>query len=376
LKTRTILLLSLATICVLNAAPTEIKKTNNSSTFNQVDDSYSDEDGFAFYQDDKNVKTIKKQNKKDTCSCTKIMEKLSSIEKEEKRQTEIQEEILKLISQEINPKEEIITVNGKRCIKNSSADCYKMVINGKMEEIPAFVKWMDKPSMQNTANYLQWQAEHLKEIFKRGDSFPLAMAQFGEKAYPMSYRGEGHRNILGYNNYDKMIKNLILSLKADYKFLIFFGFNKDLDIMNTDKTLSLLEEYGDLDFTIIFKDKLSQTLFNDTLKSIFSKKMQDIVFSEKHVIDEKAFKKYQIFTTPSIVIVDTKEKRSQTLSNGNIRQKVFEKTIKNYLEYHNKLDYSKLNTYKNWDARTNRKSDYFKNKYGISIDKITKGREK
>lgn len=367
MKIKTILL-SLATFSILCANQTEIIKQDSSKTFNQVDDKYNDEKGFAFYIDDKNNKKQKKAKKDLKCDCNKLLEKLESIEKENKEQTKIQTKIYELLESKIHPKAKMITVNGKKCLANSSRECYKMPIMGDMREIPAFVNWMNDPSPQNTYTYLRWQSKHIQEIGKRGASFPLAKAQFGKDAYPLPSKPMGYLDIKGFNIKDKMTKNMILSNKDKFNFLIFFGKNKDLDIISAVSMIDLIKKYKDLNFTIIFKDKNSEKLYHDTINSIYASKMKTMLYSEKHIVDSKAFKKYNIYTTPSVVVVDNKEKKAQTLSTGRIDTPYFEQMFQNYLEYTGKLDYTKLMTTENWDATVNKRGTYFKRRFGIDIN--------
>lgn len=205
----------------------EVKKQAKTSTYNEVDDKYKAQEGFAFYKDS----NFSKKNYRPNCSCREILKQLKIIAKEAQEQTKIQRQILKILQKTLDPQPQYITVNGKKCIANSSAECFKFPITPAAQRIPVLKAWLENPTMENTAKYLKWQAKYFKELFKRADSFPMTLAQYGPQAYPMSTLRPGYNSLIGDETKKAAVKRLINSISKDYKIAIFLGMNKDLDVI-------------------------------------------------------------------------------------------------------------------------------------------------
>jgi len=348
-----------------------IQKTQkNSSTYNEVDDKYKASSGFAFYQDSN---TSKRMHLTQKCNCKKIMEDLDEIKRQAKLQTEIQRKILAILQKTLDPQPKVITVNGKKCIANSSADCFQMPITPAAQRVPALKKWMENPTLQNTVNYLQWQAKYFKEIFKRADSLPMAINQFGAQAYPLSTKSLGYINAFGDNTREKVIDNIINGLNKDYKFIVFLGDNRDLDTISIFTLKELIKKYKKLDFEIVFKNKKSKEYFNSVIETLYSKKGQEIFKKTKKIVSDSLFEKLHIYTTPSILIVNTKDKKAQIIMSGKISNSNFARNVFNYLEYNGKIDESKFFNYNRWkNAKINQHSDFYQNIYSIEFDKLLK----
>jgi len=246
---------------------------------------------------------------KENC-CLSMLKTMKKILKEQQKQTKIQTKILKILQKRLDPQPKVITVNGKKCIANSSAKCFQMPVTAAAQRVPALLAWMKNPTMANTVNYLRWQAKYFIELYRRADSFPLAIAQFGAKAYPLASHRLGYTSLQGFNIKDLKMRRIIASTKNNYKYLIFLGLNKDLDITSALNIKALIDKYKGLSFTIVFKDKASKNLFEETINAIYSKKALALLMHTKKVIDFNAFDKYQIFTTPSIVAVNMKKKKA------------------------------------------------------------------
>lgn len=354
----------------LFASRVEIIRTKNDRmhTYNEIDNKYNAQHGFAFYQD-KNSSLVK--TTKNNC-CLEMLKTMKKILKEQKKQTKIQNKILKILQKRLDPQPKVITVNGKKCIANSSAECFQMPITAAAQRVPALLAWMKNPTMANTVNYLRWQAKYFTEIYRRADSFPLAISQFGEKAYPLAAHRLGYTSLQGFNIKDLKMKRIIASTKDNFKYLIFLGLNKDLDITSVLNIKALINKYKDLSFTIIFKDKNSKNLFEETANAIYSKKSLSLLTKTKKVINSNAFDKYQIFTTPSIVVIDMKKKKAQTICNGKVEVGYFEEQMFNYLEYNKEIDHTKMIDYKNWNNGVDYRENYYKHILGININSILK----
>jgi len=349
------------------ATSVEIVKDSHTKTFNQVDDNYSDEKGFAFYEDLPHKKQSKKSAKQKDC-CSELLKISKKILKENEKQTKIQEKILKLLQNTLDPKPKTITVNGKKCIENSSAECFKMPLTPEAKSIPAMAAWMKNPSMQNTVNYLQWQAKYFKEVFKRADALPMAVTQFGDKAYPLPNQPIGYTDIMGFNNEKQQTKRFMEEVNKKYSYILFFGLNMDLDMISTYEVSQLINKYPEIELSFVFSDKKSEKVFKQAMDVLFSPKMKKRINKSHMTVSKKLFDTYGIYTTPSIVAVNKKEKTANTIATGRLQVDNLERKMYNLLEYQGKLDYKKFIKHNTWDKDVNYRNRYFKNKLGIDIN--------
>jgi len=346
----------------------EVKKQNHTSTYNEIDDGYKVEKGFYFYEDKNNTKKRKIVQR---CDCKKIMKTLDSIDKSLKTQTKIQERILKILEDRFDPKPKVITVNGKKCVANSSAECFDMPLTPEAKRVPVLANLIKNPTLQTAARYLQWQAKYFKQIYRIGDSLPAAIEQFGEKAYPINYKSSTYNVLNGFNPQTKRTEEYLnKAIKdLDIKFYIFYGVNKDLDIIGVYGLKKIIDKYSNARFTAIFKTKKSLQIFKDIVDILPANNRLKKV---KAILAPKKFEEMDIFTTPSIVVI--RGKKAQTLFRGQIQVGFFKDRLFNYLELNKLLDHKQLNDYNSWRNQNFRK-DYFLSIYGVNINKILEKKE-
>lgn len=116
-----------------------------------------------------------------------LAELLAKILEEQKKQTALQVEIRDLLQEEINPKPKMITnKDGKKCIANSSADCFDLPLISEAKKVPVMAAFIKNPTVDTASQYLKWQATYFNHLNNVGFSLNLAGKQYGEKAYPTS----------------------------------------------------------------------------------------------------------------------------------------------------------------------------------------------
>lgn len=322
------------------------------------------ETGWNFYEND----NITKEDKK--CNCKDFLTLLKEMKSELAEQTKIQKEILALLKKEIDPEPEKIVVNGKECVANSSAECFKMPVTAEAKKIPALQMWLENPTLQNAANYLQWQSKYFKEVFKRADMFPAAINQFGTEAYPLNYRSVSYINLSGFdprkNATKKYLNNSIARLNLE--FVAFFGDNLDLDIMGVYGLEKIVDTYTNINPLIVFKDKKSKKIFESMVEVLPG---SNRLKNSKKIVNSEYFEKLNIFTTPAIAIIN--QDNAQTLVRGKLQEGIFTEALYNYLEMNDLLEHSQLADYKTWTNNTNYRKQFYKSIYGIrDIDKLLK----
>lgn len=372
LKYISLLSANLLLVNTLSATSTVVIDNSNAKTYNEIDNGYEDESGFAFYQDDKTDKQdTKKKHKNKKCDCNHIMETIDKMLKESKKQTKIQQKILDLISNEIDPKPKIITVNGKKCIENSSAECFKMPITSEAKKTPALKAWMENPSIENTVTYLRWQSKFFKEVFKRGDSFPMAIAEQGSKAYPMLVNDGGYIDLFGYSPVKQAKNKLMIEQFKKIPIFIFFGLNKDLDLVSIVNLKELIKKYKNLDITIVFENEHSKELFDSVIEGVYgTKKSKELFYGSKIMIDSSLSKELNVYTTPAILVNDND--KPHIIYTGALKVSAFERAAYRYLEFNDKIDHEKLYNYNMWDKDVDFKQKYFEREFNIDINKVIK----
>lgn len=158
-----------------------IKQNSDKKTFNEVDDSYSNTKGFAFYEDSNSSDKDNSIDKKTKLNANLLYEILL----ENKKQTKLLTDIRDILQKTHDPKPEKIVVNGKECIANSSAECFKMPLTAEAKKVPVLASWIQNPTMENAAKYLKWQAKYFNSINKGGYSLNLASKEGGAETYPI-----------------------------------------------------------------------------------------------------------------------------------------------------------------------------------------------
>ena len=366
-----IVILALISSLSLAIDNVQVIKKDKTSTYNEIDDEYKVEKGFYFYEDTNNTKAKKRVQR---CDCKKIMKTLDSIDKSLKTQTKIQEKILKILEERFDPKPKVITVNGKKCVANSSAECFDMPLTPAAKRVPVLANLIKNPSLQTAARYLQWQAKYFKQIYKVGDSLPAAVTQFGSKAYPLNYTTISYTDLNGFNAQDKMIAPYLDSLLKKYNihFLIFFGINKDLDITSVFALTKIIKSFPHFKGKIIFKSQKDKDIFDSMVEVIPLGKNIKKQFTT--LIDKNSFDKLDIFTTPSIVI--RKGKSAQTIERGKIQEGVFKQKLFSYFEMNNLIEHQRLNDYNSWKDNLNYRQNFYYHMYGGNINKVLEEKQK
>ena len=177
-----VVIVSLAAVGVLFASTPLPQPTDASTSPNSAKKKGSPfERGFRFGDFDDNSTTPPKTK-------MSIADILDEMLKVQKKQLKVQKKILAILQDEFDPQPKKIIVNGKECIENSSAECFKMpLLHPDGKKVPVLGKFVTNPTVENAREYLKWHAKFLKSAFKGGEAITLAMNQFGPAAYPLNY---------------------------------------------------------------------------------------------------------------------------------------------------------------------------------------------
>lgn len=309
-----------------------------------------------------------------------ILKYLKEISEENKKQTKIQEDILKILKSSFDPEPKIIKKeDGTECVANSSANCfdYASLIenNPEVRRIPAMKEFLSDPyDLSKVAEYQKWQAELFKHAFNTGNSIQLAQEEFGDKAFPLGLNRTTYNSATGVaeaNLLPEIKRKYLDEIKDKFTIDIYFGYNTNLDLMAIPGITSVILNNPTLNYKFYFNSQSSKDIFDSAMSSIYAK--DGLNTNIVRIVDEKRFKDFNIYTSPSIMmsyIKNEKETVGQTIHTGNITNDTFINRVFNYLEFLKVLDYQKLSDTKYWETEAGEKErkDFYKKRFGVGID--------
>jgi len=299
------------------------------------------EQGWRFGKFDDSNSTTPKTEKE-------ILAKMLKVEQE---QLKTQKEILKVLNNQFNPKPETIMVDGKPCIANSSAKCYKWLPVAEAKKYPIIAQFYSNPTEENAAKYMQWYSKHVNHAKKAGVALMLAKYQYGDNASNYNIDRTGTIGAFGANSTgnDEHIKKIFRDHMKDFYINVYLGRGLDADIFGLDGYNGLFEEFPKLKVNIIY--------YNEDVKKkleAISKKFYIVRMIKSHANTEKVssylFKKNGIYSTPTSQIVLKSNGESQILSLGKMGSLGFAKKVNQFLWFKGIIkenDYS--SDYKKWD---------------------------
>lgn len=384
---KTIALLILGSLLGVSLNAIEIvEKDHNKNTSNEIDDSYNAQQGWSFYFDEKNNDGNKTKEKR----VNKLIKKaqlnlLQKILDENKKQTKIQKKILALIQKQIDPQPKMITVNGKKCIANSSADCfdYGILLVAEAKKVPVMAAFLKDPyDIVKAAKYLQWQAKYFMHNINIGNALQMAYQQFGAKAYPIGDQSPGYTMANGY--YEGTIlpaaqTKLIISMKKKISYDILIGKNITMDIYSALSIKDIVLKYGKMNIRLVFFDQKSKNVFISALSSVYKLNEFPTWKHIKKIVDPQLFKQYGVTTTPAFVLKlnDKGKKTAQTILHGKADLTSFRSQTLSFMELHKLINYSKFTEEKAWDtpAGVSATKKLYKELHGVDV-KVPTGETK
>lgn len=260
-------------------------------------------------------------------------EMLANIMKLEYEQLKTQKKILKVLQKRFDPQPEIITVNGKKCVANSSAECYKWIPEPEAKRYPVIANFFSNPNTKSAEKYIKWYSKHINNAEKAGISLYLARMQNGPKATDFNIKNNG---LLGANGEyqgakQRHYKKLLLSHKNELHVNIYLGRNTEVDIFGLEGISNLIDELPELTYNLIYYN-------NDVKRKLYGiaktyKYLNNVFSHTNETVSKEMFKKYKIYTTPTIAVFLNKDNNSQIIATGKVSPTNFiQKTVK-YLWY-------------------------------------------
>jgi len=332
---------------------------------------YDSAEGWYWYSEDNSSKETKKNKVKmsplDALKLekeTKTIKLLQKMVDEQKENKTISIAILEKLKEAFpNPTPKMyIDSNGKKCITNSSADCFLIPVIKEAQNIPALKNWLRNPSPENSKVYLKWMARYMKQIGDISNGSRFAFLNGGSDVYPMN-TDYTYGDDLFFSKSEKVRRaregKIIGSLKKDLAILMFIGQNTFYEkIVGTYKNFYQYDKtfLSDLPFVIVFPSKKSEKEFKSyvyqEIKQKGDKQTEAFIKNAKFSVRPDLYKTYNIRVTPSILAFykDPKsdKKISQIVSTGKSNIRAIRTGLIDFLTYNGIISEKDLAADKSW----------------------------
>jgi hypothetical protein len=300
-------------------------------------------------------------------STADILEEMLKIQK---KQLKTQDKILKILEDQFDPKPETIVINGKECIKNSSAECFKMpLLHPDAKKVPVLRKFVESPTVENAASYLKWHAKFLKSAYRGGNAITLAVNKYGAKAYPMNFDRFEYDTPGAYSSVLKERNNKLVlnALGEEVSFYFFFGKNADADLYALDNYASFVKEIPNVKYNLVFLNSGAEEAFAalaSRLKNI--QLLKDNAASA--IVSKEAFKKHNVYTTPMVSLLVKKTNKMRSILVGRSSASGIIDNAIETLEFDKVLKDAHSPGYESWKRSGNFSKKYYKETYGVDIN--------
>jgi len=369
-------LATFATACLFSQGYAVDRNTND-----EVDNPFGKvEKGWHFYEDANQTDTQKRISvsatpQKGVVDPALIASLLQQILDENKEQTITQKEILRILQENFDPQPKIVTrPDGTECIANSSADCYVVPKTPFAKSIPALSAWMDDPSsVEKAAVYSKWQSIHLNTtVLPMGSSLQFAGEQFGVEARPLNYASQGYDNATGAGQVMQgtRVYSTVNKHAHQVQLIYFVGKNIDADLYSLDNYGRLMERLDKVKFTTVVYDQATEKVINDAQEWMPPLK-RGLAHNNKVIVGQKAFERYGIYTTPSLVAVITKDgkMKAQTIATGRLGPEIWASRVREYLLLEGIAKYGDDAGYKIWKDEGKVSDFHLRNYYNVDLNK-------
>lgn len=264
---------------------------------------------FGKFQDTNKTKRPPKTQKE-------ILSEMLNVQKE---QLKTQKEILLVLQKRFDPQPQTIMVNGKPCIANSSAKCYKWLPEPEAQRYPIIGKFYANPTIENAAEYSKWYSKHTNHALKAGVALYMAKYQYGDKVTDYNVNKSGTIGASGEGSEGKsnVLKKVFKENSDKFYINVFLGRSLESDAFGLVGIAALIEQMPEIKFNIIYySDEVKQKLKG--LSTIYDYVKKAIEGSEQSYVSPELFKKDGIYMTPTVEIVLKKTGESQIIGVGKI----------------------------------------------------------
>lgn len=318
--------------------------------------------GWRFGNFDEVNSTVKRDEKKS------INRLLAEMLKTQKEQLKTQKKILKVLEDAYDPKPKTIIVDGKPCIANSSAKCYKWLPVPEAKRYPVIAQFFGNPTIKTAAIYLQWYSKHVNNALAAGTALYMAKNQYGENATNFALRRTSQMHPFGEfsSNLKSYLEKVIKDNMDKFYLNIYIGRSLEADTYGLQGVYQILKQYPNVNFNIIYYNSDVKTKIALLGKKLYY--IKDILKKSKNrkFVGDQYFKSAGIYTTPSIEVILKQDKSAQIITVGKASLTNFTAKLIKYLKLKKVIVENEID-YKTWDD-----SKYIKHnlqrEYGVDLN--------
>lgn len=314
---------------------------------------------------------LEKLNKKDIGKILiLILKEEKKQSKESIKQTKLQEEIRDILQNEFDPKPKMITVNGKKCLENEDAECFKMPMINEIKGIPAIAEAYKKQTLPNIKKRELWYAKYTQVVLRDSYLKGQAIRELGPK-YPLATRPLGTVDI--QNGMDGIIlskhrKYLFEKHLDSFEYNLFLGKNTGMDLISLVPLAYVARNNPKVKMNLIFYNEKQKILWEKQYKNFFTSRY---LKRFKVFIQPKAFEEFKVYTTPSLFLKDTKNSKDTLIHVGKFVSLDFINKTLAYMLEHKFIKRTDLAARNAWNTKESKDfmKFYFKHKEGIKFEK-------
>lgn len=307
-----ILCVSLSLCAILYAAPTSVPTQMQQ----QGQKSQQQEYGRGWLKYDDESKQPQNQPQQINPKATE-KDLLIAILQEQKIANRIQMEMLEIMKV-VHDLPRMVEVNGKKCLSNSSEDCFVMPIIGDGARIPVMRKWLENPTVENALAYYKWQSKYLNHSLNAGYSLEMAAKN---TRYPFAGTPRHLNKITGeaHDQREEMTKDILKKHSAKMEIAILMGKNYGYDVEDIQSIRDIYDEIIGIGAKarFVFESQESLNRFNEFHKNAINldaAKLWESISDTQKVISPNTFKdtKIDTYMTPMYIFryLDIKNNKS------------------------------------------------------------------
>lgn len=293
---------------------------------------------------------------------------LQMLIKTQKRTQKLNEKILSRLIYAFPHTTPIYTINKKtkkKCLTNSSSNCFIMPVTAEGQHVPVLKKFLMNPSPENSKKWLQWQATYFNQVNNISNGLRFAFLKGGSSVYSTS-TDYTYGDNLWFGKAEaaqgEREGKIIHANKNKIAYLLFLGQNKVYEQVNDtyEKLYNLNTAFmKGMKLVIVFPSKKAERYIMQGVVANFKKEGETQIakFYEqaKKAVRPDLYKKYNIRITPTVVLFYKDKKRVlwQPILAGQVSIVRLRKATIKFLEYNKILNPGAMGADKNWNSPTN-----------------------
>jgi len=251
---------------------------------------------------------------------------------------------------------------GKKCLTNSSDDCFIFPLQAEAQHVPVLAGWLSNPNPTNSKKWLRWEAKYFNHLQKISLGNRYAFLSGGAEAYPTNTTFVYNDNLstpVSIEAKSKREEVIIEKLGKKLTMKFFLGGNTLLE-----NSTFAYKGMGDYIFDPFQKTNIKVYVPSEKMKQHILAKLPPIftishrakTFWGKYEIEvsPEEFVKNNIFVTPSVVVnYKTDKNEDNKMGNKTIWQNItvgsvaYNKVLKatvQFLVYNNIINPSEMAT--------------------------------